>query len=314
MCKVLGTVCRKNIMISVIIPTLNAAGCLSELLPALKAQTMPPAEIIVVDSGSSDGTAGIAERAGCVTVSIPPSQFNHGATRNLGASLARGEILVFFTQDALPVDASTLERLAHPILERVCAASYARQVARPDAPLPEVFLRLHNYPPSSELRSARSIATKGVRAFLFSNAASAVERATFEKCGGFATDLATNEDMMFCSSLLLAGHRVQYASDALVWHSHRYSLAEHFQRYFDIGSFMSCHRARLGAIAGSKDGWSFVSRLLAFVASRQPRALPRACLEIASRFAGYELGKRAGLLPRALKRICSRNPQYWATA
>lgn len=50
--------------VSVILPTLNAAGEIAALLAALMDQTQPPEEILVVDSGSTDGTAELARAHG----------------------------------------------------------------------------------------------------------------------------------------------------------------------------------------------------------------------------------------------------------
>ena len=58
-------------------------------------------EVVVVDSGSRDGSAERARARGARVHAIPPSEFHHGRTRNLGAQLARGETLVFTSQDAV---------------------------------------------------------------------------------------------------------------------------------------------------------------------------------------------------------------------
>ena len=103
--------------VSIIIPTLNAARHLPELLPKLKSQTLPPLEIILVDSSSADDTRGIAARHGCRVEVIERSAFNHGGTRNRGASLTSGDILVCMTQDVLPADDTFLEELTRPVRE-----------------------------------------------------------------------------------------------------------------------------------------------------------------------------------------------------
>src|SRR5215831_3958755 len=59
-------------------------------------------EVIVVDSGSTDGTLEVLSRFPVRVEQIPPTSFHHAQTRNLAASLATGEILVFLSQDALP--------------------------------------------------------------------------------------------------------------------------------------------------------------------------------------------------------------------
>ncbi len=59
-------------------------------------------DVLVIDSGSTDGTIEEAEESGVRVVRIPPEEFNYGGTKNLAARLARGEILVFLSQDNIP--------------------------------------------------------------------------------------------------------------------------------------------------------------------------------------------------------------------
>lgn len=79
-------------MLSVIIPTLNAAGTLGECLASLGEVR----DLIVVDGGSWDGTQGIAEAAGARLVVAEPGR---GAQLQLGAEAARGDWLLFLHAD-----------------------------------------------------------------------------------------------------------------------------------------------------------------------------------------------------------------------
>jgi rhamnosyltransferase len=84
--------------ISVIIPTLNAEEQIHGLLISLKNQSVP-CEIILIDSSSSDLTVRTADSLGAKSIIIRREDFDHGRTRNLGASHAAGDIMVFLTQD-----------------------------------------------------------------------------------------------------------------------------------------------------------------------------------------------------------------------
>ncbi|HLT05419.1 MAG TPA: glycosyltransferase family 2 protein, partial [Pseudomonas sp.] len=79
--------------ISVILPAKNESEGLRRTLPAL-ARTLPEAEVIVVDDGSSDDTAAVAREHGARVLSAPYSMGN-GAAIKRGARAASGEILVF---------------------------------------------------------------------------------------------------------------------------------------------------------------------------------------------------------------------------
>ncbi len=300
--------------ISVIIPTLDAAAVLESLVSALRGQTLPPTEIVVVDSESADGTARLARDLGCEVLPIARNDFNHGGTRNLAASRAQGDILVFMTQDALPVDAQFLGQLLHPLLLDNVAASFARQVAYPDATPSAKFAREFNYPATGYIRTRTSVETMGISAYFFSNVSSAIRKDAFMDVGMFAGDVIMNEDMLLCARLLEAGHRVAYAAKACVYHSHDYSPAQSFRRYFDIGVFFSRHPA-LSRRSATERGAAYTRGLLSAVARQGgARAVLQAAAEICAKFAGFNLGRLERFIPLPVKKNLSMHAGYWKPA
>lgn len=298
--------------VAVVIPTWNGEAYLRRQLPALRAQRPPPDEIIVVDSSSRDGTIAVAAEHGCTLRVIPQREFNHGGTRNLGVSIASADIavLVFLTQDAFPEDPSFLASLTRPIAAGEAAAAYARQLPYPGATPPEVFARSFNYPPEPHRRTAADIEVLGLRAFFFSNVASAVDRIAFERVGGFPDNVIMNEDMVLCAKLLAAGGTVAYAAEACVRHSHDYSLAQQFRRYFDIGAFLSTSDLVKGSAGGH--GISFALGQLWWCWRNGARAwIPRCMIESLLKFVAIQLGKRQRRLPRWLKQRCSMHAFHW---
>ena len=117
-----------------------------------------------------------------------------------------------------------LENLTVPLRERRAAAVTARQVAYPRANPLEQFARQFNYPPQSFIRTLDDVQILGIKAYFFSDTASAVWRELFWNVGGFSEELIVNEDMFLCSALLHAGYSVAYQAQAAVFHSHDYSL------------------------------------------------------------------------------------------
>lgn len=301
--------------VSVLIPTLNAAGHLPTLLDALREQTRLPDEIVVVDSSSTDGTADLARSAGCVVISIERTSFDHGRTRNLAAGAATGDALLYLTQDAVPVDEHYVSKLVAPLEAGEAAGAYARQVARDGSPPTDAYLRAYNYPRLDGrvvLRTAADVARLGVRAYMMSNAASAVRRDRFEAAGRFPSKVIMNEDMLLCARLLRAGDAVAYVPSAAVWHSHAYSLAQHQARYFDIGVFMARHRDELGTRATTGGGLRFVAGQIAWLARRgHLTAIPRALAEAAAKWRGYRLGLRHASLTTERCRQLSMHRAYW---
>src|SRR3954468_16794442 len=89
--------------VSVAIPVYNGARYLDEVLAAVRAQRVDrEVELLVVDSGSSDGSLEIAERHGARIHGIAKAEFSHGGTRNRMMALAEGAHVAFLTQDATP--------------------------------------------------------------------------------------------------------------------------------------------------------------------------------------------------------------------
>ena len=99
-----------DMRVTVAIPTHNGAATLAGVLSALSRQTVEH-ELLICDSGSHDHTVALARSHGARVLELPPSQFNHGRTRNLLVAEARTERVTLLTQDAEPADERWLEHL-----------------------------------------------------------------------------------------------------------------------------------------------------------------------------------------------------------
>ena len=299
--------------LSIIIPTFQAAQFLPELLSRLYDQTVKSIEVILVDSGSTDGTADFAASKGCKVISIAHDAFRHGRARNLGARAARGEILVFLTQDALPIGPDFLDNLTIPLRNGVAVAATARQVAYPQANPLEQFARHFNYPSQPFVRTLDDINTLGIKAYFFSNTASAVWQDIFWRVGGFNEEVIVNEDMFLCSVLLHAGFSVAYQAQASVFHSHEYSLFRIFQRYFDIGIFFSQAGDALQGGNTGGEGLRFnIQASQALLSKRAWAWIPRLYFESGLKLIAFQVGRCQRLLPVWLKRKISGQRSYWS--
>ena len=91
-------------LVSVVIPARNAASSIGDLVRAVATQETSGAhlEVLVVDDGSTDGTAAAAEAAGARTVARSGDSGNPAIARNLGASSADGDPVVFLDADCRP--------------------------------------------------------------------------------------------------------------------------------------------------------------------------------------------------------------------
>ncbi len=298
---------------ALITPTLNAEHHLERLLPKIAAQTLKPDQFIVIDSESKDRTCELMRRAGAAVVSVARSEFNHGGTRTRALELAAGQgVAVFMTQDAIPVDEFAFEKLLAPFEDEGTIVAYGRQSARRQAGPIETFAREFNYPAISQVRSAADIPRIGFKACFCSNSFAAYRVRPLLDIGGFRSDVIFGEDTIAVAELILEGARIGYVADAVVEHSHGYTMAEEFRRYFDIGVLHARERnllKKFGSVGGA--GRSFVTQELRFLLKVAPWLVPEAVARTFSKFAAYKLGGIERRLPVAAKRRLSMSGRYW---
>lgn len=115
--------------ISVVIPVKNEAVKINACIDGILNQTVPVHEIIIIDSGSTDGTQSIAVGYEKVKlIEIAPSDFNHGSTRNLGVELAEGDFVLMTVGDAKPASSEWIAQLMLPFEDATVAAVCGSQV------------------------------------------------------------------------------------------------------------------------------------------------------------------------------------------
>src|SRR3954452_7906631 len=305
-------------MISVVIPVKDGGTDLVRCLDRLAAQQVDEdVEIVVVDSGSRDDSVAVARARGARVHEIPPAEFHQGATRNLGASLARGDVLVFTSQDAYAADDGWLARLVAPLADERVGGAYGRQVAHMDATPPERYFMDFLYGTRPRTQRAAGAHELSMETTLFSNVCSAMRRELFERFP-FVDDIIMSEDQEWSRRVLLAGYELRYVADAVVHHSHPYTLRQAFRRFFDSG--VSAERAYLTGGEPSADVLRRAAVRYAtgevrwLLRTGQGRWLPYAAVLEGAKFAGLQLGTRWRRLPPRLVRRCTAVPSYWAQA
>lgn len=304
--------------ISVVIPVKDGGEDLARCLGAIAEQRLGEAEkveIVVVDSGSRDGSVELARSHGAIVREIPPETFNHGASRNLGASLSHGDPLVFISQDAVPVGNGWLEALTRPLREDPQVGGvYGRQIANDDAAPPERYFLDFLYGPGARRQRVAGKRELSMETTLFSNANGAMRRSLWEEFP-FVEDIIMSEDQDWSRRALLAGWTIAYEPQAAVRHSHAYTLSSAFRRFFDSGA--SADRAYL---AGERES-AQVLRAAALRYARgeirwllqtgQARWIPYTALYELTKLAGLVLGARHERLPLSMKRRMSALPGHW---
>jgi len=223
------------INISVIIPTFNAEKYIQNILENIISQDY---EVIIIDSGSTDRTLNIVSNYQCEIIQIKKEEFNHGGTRNKAAMLAQGDIIVFLTQDAIPVESSAIEKLIEPIIKNeYIGMAYGRQLPHKNAKLMGSFARIFNYPNKSCVKNIKDVEKLGIKTVFCSNSFSAYKKSVLEEVGMFPSHVILSEDTYVAAKMILAGYSIAYVAEAMVYHSHDYTILEEFKRYFDIGVF-----------------------------------------------------------------------------
>jgi rhamnosyltransferase len=306
-------------LVSVVIPTRNGARTLPGVLQALARQTLAgEAEVVAVDSGSTDGTLRLLEGRVDRLLQVSPESFNHGATRNLGIGASRGELVALLVQDAEPAGEEWLAELVKPLVEEpAVAGSFARQQPRPGASALTLHYladwagcseapRLHSLAGAAEFE--RLTPVERLARCTFDNVSSCLRRAVWESHPLPVVEIA--EDVAWAKAVLLAGHKLAYAPRAVVLHSHerppcyelcRTWLVHHqLRRLFGLRTIGTRRQLALAVLGGLRLHARLERRSLA----RHPAAFLRA-LGLAVAFPlGQYLGARSADTGAAPPRRC----------
>lgn len=297
---------------ALIIPVRNAGPWLDRLIPALQAQTLSVDQWLVVDSSSSDDSVQRLRQAGAEVEVIAAAEFNHGGTREWARQRVDADLVFFLTQDAIP-EPDCLALLKAAFADPQVAVAYARQLPRANSGVFERHARVFNYPAQERVKTLADVPQLGVKTCFSSDSCSAYRTKVLDEIGGFPLNVIGSEDAFVAGKALLVGYAVHYVADARVEHSHHYSIAEEFRRYFDIGVFYGRERwidTHFGAATG--EGRRFVlSELKMLWQLGQWYLVPSAIIRNGCKFLGYKLGRHEAKLPTGFKRKLSMFSGYW---
>ncbi|HUN83328.1 MAG TPA: glycosyltransferase family 2 protein [Terracidiphilus sp.] len=300
-------------LVSLIVPTYNAARCWKALQAGISIQRVRPNQVIILDSSSTDGTDLLALEAGFQLIRIEQCDFDHGATRQLGADYSgNARILIYLTQDAVPSNAESFSELLKVFRDPRIGAAFGRQLPRREAGAIEAHARIFNYPETSLIRSLDSRDQLGFKSIFFSNSFAAYRREALLAVGGFPSNAIFGEDTIVTARMHLLGWKTAYVAEACVHHSHNYSIAEEFRRYFDIGALHSRERWLVEEFGNAKgEGIRFVRSEMAFLLRRDRLRVPVALARTIAKYLGYKIGSHERRLTARIKRNLGQNRQYW---
>lgn len=228
--------------LTVAIPVRNGGALFAKALDALQIQTVAH-ELLICDSGSTDGSVELARERGARVIQIPKAQFGHGATRNLLMREAHGTHVALLTQDAEPADEQWLARLSGGFdLAPDVGVVYGPYQPRSSSSLavrielgqwfsflsPDGGPRLDRLAPDE--RQINAIELAGARGFL-TDANACISRSAWSRVP--FRSVAYAEDRALAIDMLRAGYAKVFMPEAAVVHSHDYDAVEQVRRCFD---------------------------------------------------------------------------------
>lgn len=298
----------------IVVPVYNGGARWREAADALANRVCEPGMVAVVDSGSKDGSDQVALDRGFELMRIDPKSFNHGRTRQLAVDrfCAGKEIVVFLTHDAVLNGSESVNELLAAFADPTVGAAYGRQIPHPGARPFDAHVILFNYGAQSETRSVADVPRLGIKAAYLSNSFAAYRLSALRACGGFPSHLILGEDVSVAVDMLLAGWKIRYCAEAIVRHSHAYSIRQEMQRYFDFGVFHA-QLPELMRNFGSAEGEGarFVLSEIRYLAAQAPWLLPLVPVRNAAKYLGYRLGRAFARLPRGFCSAMSMTKVFW---
>ena len=206
---------------SIVIRAYNEERHIGRLLEGIRQQTIKDVEIILVDSGSTDGTVSVAEAFGARIVRIPSAEFTFGRSLNLGIQAATREWIVIASAHVYPVYPDWLESLLHPFESDKIALTYGKQRGPETAQFSERQIYHQWYPDASKPRQATA----------FCNNANAAVRKSLWQQNRYDETLTGLEDLAWGKWAKEQGYDIAYVAEAEIIHVHNETPAGVFNRY-----------------------------------------------------------------------------------
>ncbi len=222
--------------VDIICPLFNAECFIENLHKSiLKQQKVKINKIHYILTESQDETENVLKKNKLNYKKIEKKNFSHSLVREKAAFESQADIVVFITQDIEIKNDEWLYELIKDINNDIVAC-FSRQIAKTDNI--EKYTREKNYPATSYVVSKEDISTYGLKAFFFSDASSAIKRDVFVNLNGYdQKDLPISEDMYIAYKVIMAGYKIKYCAESVVYHSHNFSLKELYNRYKLTGKF-----------------------------------------------------------------------------
>lgn len=276
--------------VSIIILTNNAGEKFTSLLRCIFSQKFEGTyEVLIIDSGSIDNTLKVAQDFPTRITRIKPEEFHHGNTRNLGAELATGKILVYITQDALPLNDNLLKRLTEDFQNPDVGMVVGRQIPWQTIKPPEKFFYYY-YFPNFHIVIDNNISSYYRDNVFISNVNSAIRKNVWQQFK-FSEKIIMTEDKEFAGRILANDLKIVYQPDAAVYHAHDFGIRTIFWRSVDYGISL-----RQGANNLSRSHRLSISKLLKYYALEIKYLIQSRCIQWVPYCIIYECSRNLGTI------------------
>lgn len=243
---------------------------------------------------------------------IKKEEFDHGGTRNYGASMATGDYIMYMTQDAIPKDRNLVYKLVEAFNDENVYVAYARQLPRKNCEVIEKYTRDFNYPDYDIVKDLTTQKKYGIKNYFCSDVCSMYDKRIFDRLGGFKDNMIFNEDMVYAYKAINAGGKIFYASQAKVIHSHNYTCLEQLKRNFDNGVSQRMNREIFDNVPSEGEGVKMIidtaKRLLT---SGYWYLLPKLVIKSGCKYIGFKLGKNYDKLTPGLVQKLTSDKRFW---
>ena len=241
---------------------------------------------------TNDKSEDILKKLKCNYKVIKPSEFSHSLTREETAMESVADIIVFITQDIEIRNDDWLEKLVNPIINNEAAASYSRQLTKYDNI--EKYTRENNYPNTSIIKSKDDIEKLGLKTFFMSDASSAIKTDIFKKLNGYDhKNLPTNEDMYIAYKLIMNDYKIKYCADSIIYHSHKFTLKQIYDRYKLTGEFFRANNY-LDNYGTTTSGANLAKYILKrIIEEKNLKLIFRYPFDMVARLIGMKAGKKS---------------------
>ncbi len=206
---------------SIVIRAYNEEKHIGRLLEGIRQQTVKDVEIILVDSGSTDGTVSVAEAFGASLVRIPSDEFTFGRSLNFGIQAATREFIVIASAHVYPVYPDWLESLLSPLEDDRVALTYGKQRGPEYAKYSEHQIFRQWYPDISKPNQETAFCN---------NANAAIRRSLWEK-NPYDETLTGLEDLAWGKWAKEQGYKIAYVAEAEIIHIHNETPRGVYNRY-----------------------------------------------------------------------------------